>query len=165
MELKRILKHWRLSPWQLRQRFGQATLAAIADAIAASEQRHRGELRFVIEGRLSLPQLLRGLTARERAAQLFDRLAIGNTAEHSGILIYVLLAERQVEILADRGIAARVAQEQWDALCAHMTRQFAAGRYRAGALEGIEGATRLLDEHFPARAKNPDELDNAPLIL
>ena len=165
MKLRRILMHWRLSPWQVRRRFNRATLAAIQQAIAASEQRHRGELRFVIEGHLSLLQLLRGLTARARAARLFDQLKIGHTAEHSGILLYVLLAERQVEIVADHGITARVTQEKWDALCARMTQLFAAGRYQEGALAGIDGATRLLSAHFPARADNPDELDDAPLVL
>lgn len=165
MELKRILRHWHLSPWQVRCRFDRATLAAIQQATVASEQRHRGELRCVIEGRLSLLQLLRGLTARARAAQLFDQLEVGHTEEHSGILIYVLLAERRVEIVADRGITALVAQEKWDALCARMTQQFAAGRYQEGALAGIEGATRLLSDHFPARANNPNELDDAPLFL
>lgn len=165
MELRRILKHWRLSPWQARRRFNRALRAAIESAIAASENRHRGELRFVVEGRLSLLQLLRGVTARGRAEQLFERLAIGNTDEQSGILIYVLLAEQQVEIVADRGITAKVAQPQWDALCARITDLFGAGRYREGALAGIDGATRLLCEHFPARTENPNELSDAPLIL
>lgn len=165
MELGRILKHWRLSPWQVRRRFDRATLDAIERAIAASEQRHRGELRCVIEGHLSLLQLLRGVTARQRAGELFDQLAVGNTRERGGILIYVLLAERQVEIVADRGITAQVAQEEWDALCARMTRLFGEGRYRDGALAGIDGATQLLCAHFPARADNPNELGDAPLIL
>ncbi len=165
MKLKRILMHWRLSPWQVRRRFNRATLAAIKQAIAASEHQHRGELRFVIEGHLSLLQLLRGLTARARAGQLFDQLRIGNTAERSGILIYVLLAERKVEIVADTGIAAKVDQTTWDALCARMTGLFGAGRYLEGALAGVEGATRLLCAHFAAGADNPNELDDAPLVL
>lgn len=165
MELGRILEHWRLSPWQARRRFNRALLAAIASAIAASEHRHRGELRFVVEGRLSLPQLLRRLTARARATQLFHRLGVDRTEERSGILVYVLLAERKVEIVADSGITAKVTQPQWDALCARMTDLFSAGRYREGALAGIDGATRLLCEHFPARADNPNELDDTPLVL
>ena len=165
MMLKRILMHWRLSPWQVRRRFNRATLAAIESAIAAAERQHRGELRCVIEGRLSLLQLLRGLTARARALQLFTRLNISNTMERSGILIYVLLAERKVEIVADTGIVAKVDQAEWDALCAHMTGLFGAGHYREGALAGVAGATQLLCTHFAAGADYPNELDDAPLVL
>lgn len=165
MKFRQILTHWRSSSWQVRQKFGRRTLAAIEQAIAASEKLHRGELRFVIEGRLSLLQLFREVTSRQRALQLFEKVGAGATAEHSGILIYVLLAERKVEIVADRGITARVPQAEWDALCRRMTDAFAAGRYREGALEGINGATALLVAHFPAANRNPNELDDAPLIL
>jgi len=165
MTLARILSHWRLPPWRIRQRFPRSTLAAIQAAIAASEAQHRGELRFVVEGHLTLSQLLRGVSARQRALQLFARLGVGHTAEHSGILIYVLLAERRVEVVADRGITAAVPQAQWDALCAAMTDLFAAGRYQDGALAGIAGATRLLGAHFPVRGANPNELDDDPLLL
>ena len=165
MTIKRILRHWQLPPWQVRRHFGPAVLAAIEAAIAASEKEHRGELRFVIEGRLSLLQLLHGLTPRQRAIEQFARQGVGHTAERSGILIYVLLAEHQVEIVADTGIAAKVAQAEWDALCHGMTGLFAEGRYREGALYGIAQATGLLSRHFPARPDNPNELADPPLIL
>jgi uncharacterized membrane protein len=165
MKFRKILTHWRSSSWQVRQKFGRPTLAAIEQAITASEKWHRGELRFVIEGRLSLLDLLRDTTSRQRALQVFEKVGAGETAEHSGILIYVLLAERQVEIVADRGITAKVPQPEWDALCRRMTEAFASGRYREGALEGIHGATALLVAHFPAVNRNPNELDDAPLIL
>lgn len=154
-----------MSPWQVRHCFGPTTLAAIEQAIATSEKEHRGELRFVIEGRLSLRQLLDGLTARQRAVEQFAELGVGQTAEQSGILIYVLLADHQVEIVADQGIAAKVGQAEWDALCQQMTAAFAQGHYLAGALAGITGATRLLSEHFPTWRANPNELDDAPLVL
>ena len=165
MTLKRILKHWKMPIRRVGQHFGPATLAAIERAIGESEEQHRGEIRFVVEGRLSLLQLLRDLTARQRAEGQFRQLGIGNTEEHSGILFYILLAERQVEIVADTGITAQVAQTEWDALCRRMTLAFAAGHYQAGALAGIAGATTLLSQHFPARPRNPNELEDAPLVL
>lgn len=165
MTLKRILKHWKMPIRRVGQHFGPATLAAIERAIGESEEQHRGEIRFVVEGRLSLLQLLRDLTARQRAEGQFRQLGIGNTEEHSGILFYILLAERQVEIVADTGITAQVAQTEWDALCRRMTLAFAAGDYQAGALAGIAGATTLLSQHFPARPGNPNELEDAPLVL
>lgn len=165
MAMKRILRHWLLPPWQVRRCFGPATLAAIETAIAQSENQHRGELRFVIEGRLSLLQLLRDLRPRQRAIEQFKQHGVGNTAERSGILIYVLLAEHQVEIVADTGIASKVAQAEWEALCLGMTVLFGEGRYREGALQGIAQATRLLARHFPAGTDNPNELANPPLIV
>ena len=165
MALKRILKHWQMPIRRVGQHFGPATLAAIERAIGESEKQHRGEIRFVIEGRFSLLQLQRGLTTRQRAEEQFRQLGIGHTEEHSGILFYILLAERQVEIVADSGITAQVAQTEWDALCRCMTLAFADGRYEAGALAGISGATTLLSQHFPARPRNPNELEDAPLVL
>ena len=165
MTIKRIIRHWQLAPWHARHCFSPATLAAIEEAIVQSEKQHRGELRFVIEGRLSLLQLLRGLRPRQRAIEQFDQQGVGNTVERSGILIYVLLAEHQVEIVADTGIAAKVAQAEWEELCHGMTSLFAAGRYREGALQGLAQATQLLARHFPTQTENPDELANPPLIL
>lgn len=165
MTIKRILRHWQMSSWQVRHCFSPATLAAIEEAIAHSEKQHRGELRFVIEGRFSLLQLLRGLRSRQRAIEQFEQQGIGDTAERSGILIYVLLAEHQVEIVADTGIAAKVGQAEWDALCHGMTGLFGEGRYRDGALQGIAQATRLLARHFPARTDNRNELPDPPLVL
>ena len=165
MTLKRIFKHWQMPICRVRQHFGPATLAAIEQAIGESEKAHRGEIRFVIEGRFSLLQLLRGLSPRQRAAEQFIELGVGHTEEHSGILIYLLLAERQVEIVADTGIAAKVEQAGWNAICGRMTQAFAAGRYQDGALDGIAGTSKLLTEYFPARPRNPNELEDAPLVL
>ena len=165
MKIRQLLQHWQQSSWQTRRCFNPETLRAIEQAITESEKLHRGELRFVIEGRYSLGQLLRELKPRQRAAELFAEQGVGHTAEHSGILIYVLLAEHQVEILADHGITAKVGQAEWDALCCRMTADFAAGHYRHGALAGIAGANQLLNQHFPAWQANPNELDDAPLVI
>ena len=165
MDFRQIIKHWQLAPWRAQHCFDQNALQAIEEAIRASETVHRGELRFVLDRRFSLFQLLRGLTARQRAEALFDELGMLQTAERSGILIYVMLAEQKVEIVADRGIAAQVSQAQWNALCDKMTACFARGDYRGGAQTGIAGATELLACHFPVRDSNPNELDDKPLLL
>lgn len=165
MHLARTLKHLSTPGWLARRAFRAADREAIRAAIAASEQQHRGELRFVAEGPLPLRALLAGQSARGRAAELFGRLGVANTREASGILIYVQLVDHQVEILADRGIAARVAQSEWDAICHEMEEAFRHHAYRRGVLEAIQRASRLLATHFPARPDNINELEDRPEVL
>lgn len=165
MELKRLLKHLLLPGWFLRRVFAHGDLAAIGDAIAASEKSHRGELRFVVEGPLPPSVLWRKLSPRDRAVELFSQLRVWDTEENSGILIYVQLVDRKVEILADRGIAARVPQSDWDAICRTMEKGFRANQWRQGALQAVTNAGELLCRHFPATGYNPDELPNSPLVL
>lgn len=165
MNISRLLKHLLLPDWWLRRVFSAADLAAIGEAIAACEQSHRGELRFVAEGSMPLSALWRDLSARERAVDLFAALRVWDTAENSGILIYVQLVERRVEILADRGIAARVPQAEWDAICRDMESSFRNGEWRQGALQAVSRAGALLASQLPARAGNPNELPDQPLLL
>ena len=165
MRLMRTLKHLSTPGWLAWRRFRAADREAIRAAIAASEQSHRGELRFVAEGPMPLKVSLRGTPARQRAEELFVRLGVGNTVEGTGILIYVQLVDRRVEILADTGIANRVEQSQWDGIGRRMEEAFSHGAWRRGALEAIDGASRLLSLHFPARRDNPNELDDRPRIL
>jgi hypothetical protein len=165
MELRRLIKHLSMPRWQARRCFGPGLRAEIGAAVAASESRHRGELRFVAEGPLPLTDLWRGLGARERAAQLFSRLGVWDTEENSGILIYVQLVDRRVEVLADRGIAAKVPQAEWDSICRAMETAFKNGDYRGGALAAIAQAGELLATHFPAGDSNPNELPDEPLLL
>lgn len=103
--------------------------------------------------------------ARQRAADLFGRLGVWDTEGNSGVLIYVQLVDHQVEILADRGIAAKVALAEWEAICRSMEAAFRAGDYRNGALAAIQRAGELLTEHFPAGERNPNELPDRPLLL
>lgn len=165
MKLSRLLRHLALPGWWLRRVFSAADLAAIGAAVTACEQRHRGELRFVVEATLPLSALWGDRTPRARAADLFSTLRLWDTEENSGVLIYVQLADRRVEILADRGIAARVPQAEWDALCRGMERSFGTGRWREGALQAVNRAGELLAEHFPAGKRNPNELPDQPLLL
>lgn len=165
MKLGRVLKHWLVPPWLAARRFGPALSAEIGAAVEVAEATQRGEIRFVVEGPLPFEYLRQERTARQRAADLFGRLGVWDTEENCGILIYVQLVDRRVEILADRGIAAKVPQAEWDAICRNMEAAFTAGDYRGGALAAIRRAGELLSAHFPAGANNPDELPNQPLVF
>lgn len=165
MRLARVLRHFKRPPWWYQRLFAAGTLWAIEVAIRHAESRHRGELRFVAEGILPWRHLWNDIYPRERAAELFAELCVWDTEDNCGILIYVQLADRRVEILADRGIAARVPQAEWDALCRRMEEAFGRGEWRDGALVGIEGAADLIARHFPAIGPNPNELPDKPLVL
>ena len=163
--MKRILQNLLFFPWQAPRAFPATAFKAIENAIAASEKTHSGELRFAVEGALDPAALWHRVTARQRAIDVFAQLRVWDTEENSGVLIYVLLAERRVEIVADRGINRRVGESAWREICAAIEAAFRQGRYTDGALAGIESIGRLLTTHFPAATDNPDELDNAPVRL
>lgn len=165
MSIARLMKHLLTPPWLARRPFGRALVDEIGCAVAVSESRHCGELRFVVEGPLPMAQAWHGVSARQRAAELFASQGVWDTEENSGILIYLQLVDRRVEILADRGIAARVPQAEWDAICRAMEAAFKTGDYRGGALAAVARASNLLVEHFPAAAANPNELPDQPLVL
>lgn len=162
---RRALRHLLFPDWQTRRAFPRRTRIAIADAVAKAEKQTRGELRFVAEGGLALPLLWRNVEARRRAIDLFSTLRVWDTEENSGVLIYVQLADRRVEIVADRGIHARVGDAPWRAICRDMEKAFAEGRFEAGAINGIGAIGALLAAHFPASDQNPNELSDAPTIL
>lgn len=165
MKLLRLLKHLLLPHWWVRRVFTGGDLAAIGEAIAACEKAHRGELRFVVEGPLPLAALWHDKSPRARAVELFAQQRVWDTEENTGILIYVQLVERKVEILADRGIAERVPQVEWDAICRAMEASFRRGEWRRGAVQAVAGAGELLMRHFPAGATNPNELPDQPVVL
>jgi len=165
VNLARILRHLLTPNWVVRRAFPPAALARVESAIAASEAAHRGEIRFAVEGSLDLMPLLRGITPRERALQVFSELRVWDTEENSGVLVYVQFIDRDIEIVADRGVNACVAQAEWDAVCRRMEEAFQVGRYEHGMLAGIERITALLTQHFPARAHNVNELPDKPVTL
>ena len=165
MKLSRVLKHLLLPAWWVRRAFAHNDLAAIGNAVTAAEKSHRGELRFVVEGPLHVSALWRGLSPRARAAELFATLRVWDTADNSGILIYVQWVDHAVEILADRGIAARVPQAEWNAICHSMEAAFKRGDYHIGALTAIERASQLLAMHFPSSGGGHNELPDRPLVL
>lgn len=161
----RILRHLCTPFWVLRLRYPQSLLAQVEARIGAFEKLHPGELRFAVEHALEIGDLLAGLTPRERALELFGLLRLWDTEHNNGVLIYVLHAEHAVEIVADRGLARRVPQADWEALCRRVETEFRAGRYGPGALAAIEGAAQLLEQHFPARQGGQNELPDQPLLL
>jgi uncharacterized membrane protein len=167
--LRRMARHLMCDRPAVRRCFPPATLDAIERAIAAGEQSHRGELRFVIEPSLAVGDLWRGRSARDRAIELFAQLGIWDTEHNAGILIYLLLADRRVEIVADRGVHRRAGDAAWARICAQMQAEFRRGQFEVGALAGIAAAGALLGQHFPSGegdAGNPaNELPDRPLIL
>jgi uncharacterized membrane protein YgcG len=167
MKVKRLFKHFFTTPLQVRRAFSEAVRKAIEEAIATSELHHRGEVRFVVEGSLDVLPLLRDLSARQRAVQLFSQLGMWDTEQNTGVLVYVLFAEKRLEIVADRGIAALVAQAEWDAISASISAAFRDGQFEAGAVAGVQRITALLAMHFPPASGggNPDELPNRVILL
>jgi uncharacterized membrane protein len=161
----RVVPHLLLPRVVLNRRFPTATLKAIEGAIGASEKRHRAELRFAVEVALDVRALWRVRTVRDRALEVFAELGVWGTAERNGVLIYVLLAERHVEIVADHGLTGRVSDAEWREVCELIEREFAASRWRDGALHGIEAATALLAREFPASGANRNEQPDRPVVL
>jgi uncharacterized membrane protein len=162
----RWLRHLFLDHLTLRRAFPRATLAAIGRAVAQQEKRHRGEIRVAIEGGLPLQALVAGRTARARALEQFARLRVWDTEDNAGVLIYLLLADRRVEIVADRGIHARVGDTAWETICGAMQQEFAAGRFEAGVIAGLSSASDLLQQHYPPdRGGNRNELPDAPVVV
>lgn len=162
----RWLRHLFLDDLAARRAFPRATLEAIGRAVAEQEMRHRGELRFAVEGGLPLVPLACGVDAHSRAIELFTSLRVWDTEDNAGVLIYVLLADRRVEIVADRGIHAKVGQTAWETICGAMQREFAAGRFEQGALAGLAAVSDLLATHFPAHPQgNPNELPDPPVVV
>ena len=162
----RLLRHLATSPRRLRRRFTPEVLNDVQRAITTLEREHAGEIRFVVEHALDPAQLRAGLTSRQRALDVFGLLRVWDTESNNGILVYVLYADRAVEILADRGIATRVPQEEWDGLCREVESEYAKGEFRAGSLRAIEGAATLLRRHFPTvSTKASNELPDQPVLL
>ncbi|NDC38784.1 MAG: hypothetical protein EBZ48_12150, partial [Proteobacteria bacterium] len=149
----------------LRRVFPAAALAAIEQAVQRSEEQHSGEMCVAIEPSLPLLGVLAGMTARQRAVELFSELRVWDTEHNCGVLLYLLLSERKIEVVVDRGIAARVAQDEWDQLCALVAEHCKAGRYQAGVEAGIQKATALLSAHFPRRPGDHNEIANRPVVL
>ena len=151
--------------WSARRAFPPSSLHHIEQAIAAGERAHSGQLRFVVEPALPLPSVLRGEAPRERALEVFGRLRIWDTEQNCGVLIYLLLADKAVEIVADRGIHRRVGDQSWGTICRRMEAAYRERRFEEGALAGIESINALLAQHFPRGAPGANELPDRPVVL
>jgi uncharacterized membrane protein len=164
--LSRWLRHLATGPWTRRRAFPASALAAIENAVRDCESRHAGEIRFAIDIALSPGDLWRGVTPRAAALGAFSQLRVWDTAHNNGVLIYVLLAERVVEIVADRGVGrGKVAAAEWEQCCRVMEAHFAQGRFVEGARAGIEAVADVLRRHPPLDPDVGDELPNEPAIL
>ena len=166
MSVSRVLKHLSTGRASVRRFFPPATLEAIEQAIRAAEARHSGQIRFAVEASLELSPLLAGQTAQQRALDVFSRLRVWDTERNNGVLIYLLLADRDVEIIADRGVHARLGSAAWEAICREMEAAFRERRFAEGVLAGIGRISALLAEHYPRTgAPGANELPDRPVVL
>jgi uncharacterized membrane protein len=165
MGIKRIGKHLVEHRWRVRRAFPPQVLASIEQAIKAGEATHSGQVRFVVEGALDGASLFRDQSPRDRALDIFSQLRIWDTAHNNGVLIYLLLADRDVEIVADRGIDAKVGAAGWEKICRSMETDFKAGHFESGVIKGIEAVSQQLAAHFPRHGTGPNELPDAPVVI
>ena len=165
MRWKRVTRHLLTDHWSVRRAFSPAAMRAIRDKIGEQERRHGGELRFAVEASLPLLNLWRRQDARSRAVELFGQLRVWDTEHNSGVLIYLLLADKRVEIVADRGIHDKVGRTAWEAICGEMQRAFAAGCFEQGVVLGVAAISDLLTTHFPRDEGDANELPNEPVVL
>ena len=165
MGIKRIGRHLIEHRWRVRRIFPPQALATIEAAIRAGEATHSGQVRFVVEGALDGAPLFRDQPARERALDIFSKLRIWDTAHNNGVLIYLLLADRDVEIIADRGIDAHVGAAGWEQICQAMETDFRADNFAGGVIRGIDAVSRQLAAHFPQHGPGKNELPDAPVVM
>ena len=160
----RILKHRWLDERDLARTLDDALLTRIEARVAASEKRHSGEIRVCAEAGLPLSYLWRGASARERALAMFGKLRVWDTEHNNGVLIYLLLAEHRIEIVADRGLDRQVSAAQWRDVMERMRAAFRQGEFEAGLNAAIDAVDALLVQHFPLAPgeHNPNELPDKP---
>ena len=164
--LTRLLRH-RWADGRLRRVLTPEVLQRLGQRVAASERRHTGQIRICAEGGLPLSYLWRGASARERAITQFGKLRVWDTEHNNGVLIYLLLAEHAIEIVADRGLAQRVPEATWHTLVQRLGEALRAGQYEDGLTEVLAEVSALLVAHFPASGLAPgsNELPDAPVLL
>ena len=165
MKIQRIVKHLLTTQHQVTKAFPPHTLKAIERTISASEASHTGEIRFAVEDALDGMALFKGQTPQERAIELFAQLRVWDTEHNNGLLIYLLLADRAVEIVADRGIHAKVGVEAWSKICRQMEGAFKQSNYEGGVVSGVQAITLHLALHFPAGGTNRNELSDSPVLV
>ena len=165
-KLKRIFKHRWLDESAARRALPPELLQRLTQRVAASEKRHTGELRICVEAGLPLSYLWRGATARERAVMLFGKMRVWDTANNNGVLIYLLLADRAIELVADRGLNQHVSTEEWRAIAQRLGAAIHEGRYEDGLTQAMQEVSALLVQHFPLvdGQPNPNELPDGPIL-
>ena len=169
MQIGRLIRNVAATHWRTRMLFPARSLDAIEQAIGRAEQTHAGEIRFAIETALTPLHILNGMAPRARALEVFASLAVWDTERNNGVLIYVQLADRAVEIVADRGFRGLVNPAEWDAVCRLMEEHFRAGRFETGSIAGVDAIGNLLARHFPPNAERAapthNQLPDRPTLL
>ncbi|MGC2049712.1 MAG: TPM domain-containing protein [Gallionella sp.] len=165
MNLMRLMRHLSSGRSAVRRAFPPHTLDVIERAIHETEAMHTGQLRFAVEPALDVKLLLAGRTARERAVEVFSELRVWDTEYNNGVLIYLLLADHDVEIIADRGVHAKLGQAVWEEICHEMELAFRDGQFEQGVLAGIRSVGRHLASHYPHAGEKPNELPDQPVLL
>ncbi|SEK14405.1 TLP18.3, Psb32 and MOLO-1 founding protein of phosphatase [Variovorax sp. OK605] len=165
--LGRIWRHRWIDETEVRRALPEAVMQRLTGRVAASERRHSGEIRICVEAGLPMSYLWRHAPARERAVMLFGKLRVWDTAHNNGVLIYLLLAEHAIEIVADRGIHSQVDDAEWAAMAQRMSAAFREGRFEDGLTQALEEISALLVEHFPLGEGDVDvnELPDEPVVL
>jgi uncharacterized membrane protein len=163
--LKRFFRHVWMSPLKVRRAFPVATLDAIEAAVSQGEKTHRGQVRFVVEAELHAAQLWAGISARQRAIDVFSGMRVWDTEENNGVLIYVLLADRKVEIVADRGIHRHVGDERWRAICREIELHYRKGDFQSGSVTGIQKISAELAFYYPAHGEHANEQPDRPIVI
>ncbi len=165
MNIKRVIKHLSIGQAAVRRRFPRAALNNIERAIGQAEQTHAGQIRFAVEPVLELSPLLAGQAARERAIEVFSQLRVWDTEHNNGVLIYLLLADRDVEIIADRGVHNKLGQAVWEEVCKEMEVAFRQGQFEQGVIAGVRSVGAHLARHYPQVGTKINELSDQPVIL
>jgi uncharacterized membrane protein len=165
--LLRILRHRWLDETDSRRTLGEGALTRIEQRVAASEALHHGEIRVCVEAGLPLSYLWQGASARDRAVSLFGKLRVWDTEANNGVLIYVLLAEHAIEIVADRGVARHVPQAHWQTIVTGLQQAFRKGEFESGLIQAVEAVDDMLVKHFGRVDGSGDrnELPDRPLTL
>jgi uncharacterized membrane protein len=169
MDVLRLVRHATATHWRTRLRFPSATLDAIEQAIGNAERAHSGEIRFAIETALTPQHILNDVDSRTRALEVYSLLRVWDTECNNGVLIYVQLADRKVEIVADRGFQGRVSAAEWEAVCRLMEEHYRAGRFKGGSVAGVEAVGALLARHYPSQVREAqlqqNQLPDRPTLL
>jgi uncharacterized membrane protein len=160
----RLWRHWIHPRLRVKHHFPTMALRQLADQVSLSEQKHNGQIRFVIESNLSTADVSHNITARQRAQYWFAHLGVWDTTQRNGILVYVLFADRAVEIIADRGINAYVPIEKWQQICTNITMSFQHEQYIQGLSQGLNELTVLLANYFPHRPSALNELPDEVIL-
>lgn len=163
--IQRLFRHLFILPSAVRKQLPADAMHRIEAAIAKNESTHLGEICFVVEANLHVLDILSRKSAKTRAIEVFSNVKVWDTEHNNGVLIYLLLADHDFEILADRGIHQRVGETGWGAICKEMEASFRQGQFEAGIIEGIQKIGDHLEQHYPAQGKKRNELQNSPIVI